>query len=428
MLARQYAITTAAQVIQTLLAVVALFALARVLAPAGFGQVVLLTTAVTLGTIAASAGLQAAVLILAARDPSLRPALHGLAVVASALAGGALVITAILLGSPLQRVVALEPAIVIMTAARLGPAMYSALMSAALGGAGKIGRLALVNVVNGALGLLAPIGAWVGGGSLAGAVAGALAASALVAVCAFGAARVLGLALPSPILWTKAVHLGLPLHIGTVAYWIMLRADAFVVNAVVGGGTVGLYALALSLSERVSFLATPLYNATAWRVSGGDPPTSLSVALLVARIEIAFAVILAAAAWLGGPVAIGLLAGTAYVAAAGPTTILVVGATLLPVWASIGLYLASQMDGAWFTARTQVVVAVLAVAGYLLLVPVWGMYGAALVSTSAYVLLVAMGITEIRRRQPFPLSSLLPRRVDVAAARALLRRRGSPGS
>lgn len=428
MLARQYAITTAAQVIQTLLAVVALFALARVLEPAGFGQAVLLTTAVTLGTIAVSAGLQAAVLILTARDPSLRPAIHGLAVMASALAGGTLVITAIVLGSPLQRVVALEPAIVIMTAARLGPAMYAALISAGLGGAGKIGRLAFVNVANGALGLLAPIGAWAAGGSLAGAVAGALGASTLVAVCAFGAARVLGLAAPRRTLWAKAVHIGLPLHIGTVAYWIMLRADGFVVNAVIGGETVGLYALALSLSERVSVLATPLYNATAWRVSGGDARSSLSVAMLVARIEIAFAVILAVTAWVVGPFAIGLLAGRAYVAAAGPTTILVVGAALLPVWASFGLYLASQMNGAWFTARTQVVVAVLAVAGYLLLVPIWGMYGAALVSTGAYILLVAMGINEIRRRQPFPLTSLLPRRADLVAARALLRRRGSAGS
>jgi enterobacterial common antigen flippase len=427
-LARQYAITTVAQVIQTLLAVVALFALARVLEPAAFGQAVLLTTAVTLGTIAVSAGLQAAVLILTARDPSLRPALHGLALTASAIAGVALVVTAITLGGPLLRAVTLEPAIVVMTAARLGPAMYAALMSAGLGGAGKIGRLALVNVANGALGLLAPIGAFAGGGSLEGAVAGALAANALVAVCAFGAAGALGLAAPPRSLWAKAVHIGLPLHIGTIAYWIMLRADAFVVNAVIGGGTVGLYALALSLSERVSVVATPLYNATAWRVSGSDARMSLSVALLVARVEIAFAVILAAAAWVVGPFAIGVLAGPSYVDAAGPTTILVVGAALLPVWASFGLYLASQMNGAWFTARTQVAVAVLAVAGYLLLVPIWGMYGAALVSTGAYILLVVMGLTEIRRRHPFPLRSLLPRRSDVAAARAILRRRPPPRS
>jgi O-antigen/teichoic acid export membrane protein len=425
-LARQYALTTAAQVIQTLLGVVALFSLARVLEPAAFGQAILLTTAVTLGTIAASAGFQAALLILFARESSLRPALHGLAVTLSGVVGVSSVVAAILFASQLHQVIGLEPAIVVMTAARVGPGMYAALVSAGFSGAGKIGRLAFVNVANGTLGLLAPIGALAGGGSLEGAVAGALGGSALLAICAFGAARIIGLAAPHPSLWVRAIRIGLPLHIGTIAYWIMLRADGFVVSAMIGGKTVGLYTLALSLSERVSVLASPLYNATAWRISGGDARASLSVAVLVARIEIALAVVLAAAAWIVGPFAISLLAGPAYVAAAGPMTILVVGATLLPVWASFGLYLASQASGAWFTARAQGMVAIIAVVGYVLLVPLWGMYGAALVSTGAYVLLVSIGLHEIRRRQPLPLHSLLPRRSDVAAARDMLRRRRPP--
>lgn len=428
MLARHYALTATAQVVQTILSIVALFALARILQPAEFGQAVLLTTVVALWTIATSAGLQAAILILVARDAALRPALHGLAVTLSVIVGALTTVVAIPLAYQLHLVLGLAPAIVIMTAARAGPAMYAALASAGLGGAGRIGRLAVVNVANGALGLLMPLGALAANRSLGGAVAGALCGSALLAVCAFAATRAIGLAAPSRLLWVRATRIGLPLHIGTIAYWVMLRADGFVVNAVIGGPTVGLYLLALSLSERVSVVATPLYNATAWRISGGDVRTSLSVTILVARIEIALAFLLAAGAWIAGPIAIGLLAGQAYVAAAGPMTILVVGSALLPVWSSLGLFLASQAEGVWFTARAQVAVAILAVTGYLVLVPVWGMYGAALVSTGAYLLLVAIGLRQIGRRHPFPLRSLLPKRSDVNSIREMLRLRPPPAS
>jgi hypothetical protein len=75
----------------------------------------------------------------------------------------------------------------------------------------------------------------------------------------------------------------------------------------------------------------------------------------------------------------------------------------------------------------QVAVAAAAVVGYLIAVPLAGMYGAALVSTGSYVALVVMGIKAVAAGYPIRPSSFLPRLEDYAGFRAIIAGRGTRG-
>jgi len=223
--------------------------------------------------------------------------------------------------------------------------------------------------------------------------------------------------------------IAIPLHVGTIAYWIMLRADALAVNALLGPRSAGVYGLALGLSERVGLVTAPLYNATAWRISGPDRRAALLTTLRVARLEIAVGIAASVGALLLGRAVVTTIAGPEYADAALPLALLVFGAATLPIWSAVGLFLVSQLGGAWRTTIVQVAVAVAAVIGYWIVIPAIGIVGAALVSTGAYVSLVLIGVALIKRAEHFALRELLPSLPEIArgirgVTSAVARRRG----
>jgi O-antigen/teichoic acid export membrane protein len=416
MLGRLYLITASGQILQSLMALASLLLLARVLQPAGFGIAALLTVGATLVSVATTAGIQAAILVLTGREPGKRAQVHGLSMTVAVTIGAASLVVAIVFGPRLAASLSplLAPWILVLAAARVGPMIYGSLGTTELIGSGEIRRVAALNVIGGSSTLIGPLGAVLAPDALGGAVAGALIGNVVWAAAALvHGVRTSGIEIPRDTgLWRSVAGIALPLQIGTAAYWVMLRADAFILNAYAGSATLGVYAIALSIADRVSVVTTPLYNATAWRVASNDRAGSLDTTLLVLRLEVLAGVAMAIAAIVLGPSAIVLLAGPAYGPAALPLAILLVGTALLPVWGSLGLFLVSQVGGAVLTAFIQIIVAALAVVGYLVAIPAAGMIGAAGISTAAYLLLVAVGLIAVRRRHPFPLRSLVPRLAD----------------
>jgi hypothetical protein len=108
------------------------------------------------------------------------------------------------------------------------------------------------------------------------------------------------------------------------------------------------------------------------------------------------------------------IAGPEFADAALPLALLVFGAATLPIWSAVGLFLVSQLGGAWRTSIVQVVVAAAAVIGYWTVTPAVGIVGAALVSTGAYVSLVLIGVSLIHRAEHFALRELLPSPREIA--------------
>ena len=414
---RDYAVTLAGQVSQAVASLIAVVVLARLLPPAQFGVAVLLTMAVTIAGIAVAAGAQAAVLVTSARRPAARPEIAGVNLALTAVVLAVAIPVALVASQPFATALSREAngSMVFVTAIRIVPTVYIGLVTASLTGAGRIGMAALLGLAGAAFSTLMPLGAWIAADRLLGALIGALVGNvATMAIGALLSRRGLGFASPRhATLWRELWSIGAPLHLGTVAYWLLLRTDAFILNAIVGGAEVGIYALALTLTERVSLVTSPLYNATAWRISGPDPAAALRTCLLIVQVMIAVGVAACVGAIVVGPFVVDLLAGPAYAAAAGLMPILVVGAALLPVWSALGLFLVSHQDGVWLTTVVQITVAVAAIAGYLVGIRAAGMIGAAVVSTLAYASLAVIALAAVRSRHAFSLARLIPTPASV---------------
>jgi O-antigen/teichoic acid export membrane protein len=426
---RHYGYAVSGQVAQAAIALAGLAAITRILGPGDYGTFVVLGAILTLLAIAASAGPSAAVLILSAQNADGRPELHGqvvgVSVLLLALVGG---LTPFVSDWAAELVSgSLAPILMALSLIRLPALIYAGFVSSLLSGAGRIGLVAAINTVAAALGLLGALGALLADDSLAGAIIGTTVASfATAALMALTAAKAIGVARPrgwAP--WRTAGAIAVPMHLGTLAYWVMLRADALAVNSLLGARSAGIYGLALQLSERVGLLTAPLYNATAWRISGPDREEGLRTTLRVARLEFAVGVAAALAALVFGRLGVILIGGDAYEEAALPLAILVLGAATLPVWSAVGLFLVSHHHGAWPTTAVQVVVASLAVAGYWTFGSQFGVVGPALVSTGAYLTLVAVGIWMIRRHHPFAVKELIIGRSDLDALRRAVRKVGA---
>lgn len=418
---RNYGFAASGQAAQTAIALVGLVAMTRVLGPADYGVFVVLGTILTLASIAASAGPAAAVLVLSARGSASGAAsLHGQILIASVALFGLTFVLTIFAVDPITRFLSgtLAPPLVAISLLRLPAQVYATLATGQLSGRGRIGLVAGLNTAAALLGLLGVAGAYIASDPLTGAIVGtAIASFATAALVCFGAMSASGIAWPrgwEP--WRRAGTLALPMHVGTLAYWVMLRSDTLAVNALLGSSSAGIYGLALQLSERIGLITAPLYNATAWQVSGPDRRLALQTMLRVARIELAIGVVAAGAALLAGRLVITAVSGPAYAGASLPLAILILGAATLPVWSSVGLYLVSHQAGAWPTAVVQLVVAGAAVAGYWILGSNLGIMGPAAVSTGAYIALVITGVLMVRRRDDIVWRSLVINRTDIADA------------
>lgn len=422
---RNYSYAAAGQFVSVALAVLALGIVTRSLGPADYGSYVILTAIVTLLATFAGAGPQAAALIVSSREPDRRGELHGQIMVATAALLVVTAVAAFALAQPLARFVAptLVPELAAVNLLRLPPLVYASLVTSQLSGAGRVGLAASLAVISAVVALLGPVGALISDDPFAGAVVGTVLAGYLTAVIsAVFATGALGLRRPGDFAaWRSALSIAVPMHVGTIAYSMMLRLDLLVVNTVLGRHDAGIYGLALGVSQRVGMLTTPLYNATAWRVSGPDRDAALRTMLQVTRLETTFGIVAALGGILLGPFLVQVVAGDDYSAASVPLAILIVGAAALPVWAAVGLYLVAHLGGAWTTARLQVLVALASLVGYVVMTRVAGTVGAAMVSTGAYLVLLACGLTLIRRSDAFPWRALIPT-PEIARLRTLLRR------
>ena len=417
LLAGRYAKAVVGQIGQAAIGLIVLGVLARILGPTDFGVTVVLTAIVTIATVALAAGVQAAALVISAGSPDDRAEMHG----ASAAISLAIFALSLPIGLVLVAQLAatlsptLQAAVLVATVARLAPTIYISLVAASLSGAGAIGWTSVL-AISGTIGTAAaPALALASQDRLLGAVSGILVGNLLTAGMALWIGlHVLGLGWPrGAALWRRVVSIGLPLHAGTIAYWIMLRADAIAVNLLVGGASVGTYGLALTLSERIGMVASPVYVATASVVSGPDRMSALRATLLAVRIELLFALAALVGTIVVGPAIVLLVAGPAFADSFAPLAILVVGAALLPVWPTVGLLLVAQADGAWLTARVQIAVCLVALVGYTVSIPTVGVVGAAIVSTGSYLLLVALGLWLVHGRIGFAARELVPRAQDV---------------
>jgi O-antigen/teichoic acid export membrane protein len=254
---------------------------------------------------------------------------------------------------------------------------------------------------------------------LRGGVTGAVWAYAAANVVAFVAALVLvPAAVAVPNLRRAVVALrtlaafGLRAQLSTVLQFFSYRFDLFLLNATAGLGAAGVYSVATLLAESVWYIPSAVGLVLAPRVAAGvegdDDDVTAAICRGTTLVSVAGAVFIATLA----PLLVLLLFGSAFLPAVVPLWVLLPGVVALGLDKPIASYQLGR-------GRPQIslYVALLAspitVAAYVLLIPRFGIVGAAAGSTISYVATTAIEIVYLHRVSPLRFRSLvIPRRSD----------------
>lgn len=255
---------------------------------------------------------------------------------------------------------------------------------------------------------------WLFIGPLGWGVSGALTAVVLVPVV--GLAAVLPLlreARGGALRWRYAREAG---RFGFSLVWagalmaLAGRADLLVVDRLLGSSDAGLYSVALTIAALPTYGASAVAFVAFPRLSrGGGEASDLTGRL--SRVGLLSAVLASVALALVAPVAIPVLFGESFIDSTGPALLLLVGA---PLWAlHLVLGRATAAGGRpGLLSRSYVVTLVVMLLIDAILVPRWGLIGAALASSVAPLAgLVLLGRWFVGARGSF--RALVPGRQDL---------------
>ena len=414
---------------------VAAVIMARSLGPTGRGTLAFVTVVALLLARLASFGIGGATVYFAARRPAERPRLLGTNAGFVALSGGVAIglVAAFLLLVPGARPAGLTTGLIWLmipgtilvclvewglsfllgsrllraqsVAMGLGPWLYAvALAAAALLWNLDVERAAEAWVVSGL--------AWV----------------TLIAILAISAT---GIALPSPALLAESLRFGVRAWAGGLARSVNTRIDQLLMAYLSTQAALGIYAVAVNVSEALQYLPGAVAMAFAPAVAATASGDRLERTLRTFRGALLITVVTIPPAMAIGAVLLPVVFGEEFRASIAPFLILAPGA----IGFLVMRVFSSALMGAALPGRSSVPAIAALVTGValdLVLVPPYGATGAAIASTAAFAAGGLAAIVLYRRADRFALRQLAPGRTDAQqiverSARALGRARRSVG-
>jgi O-antigen/teichoic acid export membrane protein len=216
----------------------------------------------------------------------------------------------------------------------------------------------------------------------------------------------------APRLLRTLAAFGLRAQLSTVLQFLSYRLDLFILNATAGLGAAGIYSVATLLAEAVWYIPNAIGLVLAPRVAAGvegeDDESTAAICRATVLVSVAGALVVAALA----PLLVLVLFGSAFLSAVVPLWVLLPGVVAVGLDKPIASYQLGR-------GRPQIslYVALLAtpvtVAAYVLLIPRYGIVGAATGSTISYIATTAIEVFFLHRVSPLRLRNLvIPRRSD----------------
>jgi O-antigen/teichoic acid export membrane protein len=275
------------------------------------------------------------------------------------------------------------------------------------------------------------------GGGVVGALAtwvAAYAASALFGALAIGRAPALERATlsrePAALARDQLVFGGKSGLVYAAGY-VNLRMGAFVVAAMLGNASLGIYTVVVAVSE----LLWKISNALAWsafgRIAGDDDVRELvgRITRSVVLVELALGII----AFVAGPWLIVKVYGSAFATAALPLRIMVFGVAAYAVEPILGYFILVRCKRPMLVLAIQAGAAALCGGIAFLAIPRYGIAGAAAATAATYVCVVIVKAMIVARTLRLSVAELIvPRSSDALAIASALtqavRRRLTPSA
>lgn len=208
---------------------------------------------------------------------------------------------------------------------------------------------------------------------------------------------------------------GLRSYFGIVTGYAVLRLDQIMLVIIAPSQIIGLYAVAVALAEITATLASSVADALMPEVAAANNPKESALLLgkslrLLVYAHLAVLIPL----WIASPYILQVIYGESFVAATGALRLLLLASI---VW-SAGLTVISGLDGfghPGLSTIARLVSTVTTVAALLLLLPRWGITGAAAASLLGYGTLLFVALFCFLRQERISLWEFLrPRREDIS--------------
>ncbi len=225
----------------------------------------------------------------------------------------------------------------------------------------------------------------------------------------------------SPPLWKLLIKYGVKLHIGSVFQSLNYRFDMFLVGFFLGSGSVGWYSVSVAMAEWLWLLPSVLGPTLMQRVATSHEEQVNAIVGPMNRVT--SGILLVGIILLGclGNWIIRLFYGEAFAASFFPFLLLLPGIWAMGLWKNfmndLGVrgYPASK-------AYTSGIALALTLGLDILLIPLWGIEGAALASSVAYMSAFLIALCYYSRMTGFrPLDLLIIRRSDIIQLKGMLR-------
>ncbi len=219
---------------------------------------------------------------------------------------------------------------------------------------------------------------------------------------------------PSWLQWRNAVHYGLRGYPGTVADFATLRMDQLLLGGLASSTAIGLYFVAVRLSEITAILAGSVADAVMPEVAAAKHSARADNLLARSlRLTVYTHLIVLVPLWLAAPHILRIVYGASFSAAGGTFRILLIASVVL----TAGGIAVSGLNGfghPGLSTIARVSSAAVTVVALLTLLPRFGIAGAAMASLLGYtVMMIVAFIALLRQRECSLWSYLKPRISDL---------------
>ncbi len=196
----------------------------------------------------------------------------------------------------------------------------------------------------------------------------------------------------------EQLHFGSRSSLATVAGYINLRIDVFLISALLGPRLLGIYTLAVSTGELLWSISLPVIWAALENIAGDAFAEAAKLTAALMRSMVALQVGLGVVLFVAGPWLIVHVYGAAFAGAGTVLRILLPGLVVYAVETFLGYFILVQVRRPLLIFAIQGTSAVLCAVLTLLLLPRFGMNGAAAATTVTYVGVVALKSLYFRRK------------------------------
>jgi O-antigen/teichoic acid export membrane protein len=200
--------------------------------------------------------------------------------------------------------------------------------------------------------------------------------------------------------------------LATVAGYINMRIDVFLISAMLGSKMLGIYTLAVTTGEMLWSVSLPIVYAALENIAGDSFTNSAALTARLMRSVVALQVTLGAALFIAGPWLIDVVYGPAFAPAGPVLRVLLPGLVVYAVEMFLGYFILVQARRPLLIFAVQMVSALACAVITVLTLPRFGIISAALATTVTYLGVVAFKSLYFKRKTGIGLRQQWILRVD----------------